>query len=158
MTPNKPVNDPKRPEEVQTVVCLYCGKQQEVGRRAMSITCKFCSKSLRLEDITFRGYEARRAVDTCGLVVVEKKGQVVSERLLCGGLVARGRVKGNIVSRGPVLVGPEAEIRGDVVAPTLAVGAGAVLHGHYRIGYSDDAKPATTPASPTTSATNHAPK
>jgi cytoskeletal protein CcmA (bactofilin family) len=139
---SRPGEVPIRPEDLQTIVCLYCAKQQEVGRRAMTITCKFCHKPLKLEDLTFKGYEARRAIDTCGIVVIEKKGQVISERLLCGGLVARGRVKGNIISRGPVLVGPEAEIRGDVVAPTLAVGAGAVLHGHYRIGYPEvDDKP-----------------
>jgi Polymer-forming cytoskeletal len=141
----KPGEIPIRPEDLQTIVCLYCGKSQEVGRRAMSITCKFCSKSLRLEDQTISQYQARRQVDTCGIVVVEKKGQVVTERILCGGLVARGRIKGNILSRGPVLVGPEAEILGDVVAPTLAVGAGAVLHGKYRIGYPDE-KPAAIAA------------
>jgi hypothetical protein len=132
-----------RPEDVQTIVCLYCAHTQEVGRRAMSVTCKACHKPLKLDDMTFNQYAARRSIDTCGIVVIEKKGQVVSDRLLCGGLVARGRIKANIVSRGPILVGPEAEIRGDVIAPTLAVGAGAVLEGHYRIGYPDQpiAKP-----------------
>src|SRR6476660_7176448 len=125
---SKPGEIPIRPEDSQTIVCLYCAKEQEVGRRAMTITCKYCNKRLKLEDLTFKGYEARRAIDTCGTIVIEKKGHVVSERLLCGGLVARGRVKGNVISRGPVVVGPEAEIRGDVVAPTLAVGAGAVLN------------------------------
>jgi hypothetical protein len=129
-----------RPDDRQTIVCLYCTRAQEVSRRAMVITCKFCSKSLKLEDITIRQYEARRHIDTCGIVVVEKKGHVNADRILCGGLVARGRVKGSITSRGPVLVGPEAEVRGDVDAPTLAVGAGAVLHGFYRIGMEDGAE------------------
>lgn len=153
---SKPGEIPMRPEDLQTIVCLYCAKTQEVGRRAMTITCKFCHKPLKLEDLSFKGYEARRAIDTCGIVVIEKKGQVITDRVLCGGLVARGRVKGNIISRGPVLVGPEAEIRGDVVAPTLAVGAGAVLHGHYRIGYPDEpeknASAKATPAASTTPA------
>jgi len=118
-----------------TVVCLHCGKPQEVGRRAMSITCKFCHKSLKLEDIPIKTYNARRVIETCGVVTVEKKGNVVvSDKIVCGGLVARGKVKGTIISHGPVLVGPEAEIRGDVTAPTLAVGAGAILEGHYIIG------------------------
>lgn len=132
-----------KPEDVQTIICLYCATPQEVGRRAMTVTCKSCNKPLKLDDITFNQYAARRSIDTCGIVVIEKKGQVVSDRLLCGGLVARGRVKATIVSRGPILVGPEAEIRGDVIAPTLAVGAGAVLEGHYRIGYPD--QPAEVP-------------
>ena len=54
--------------------------------------------------------------------------------MVCGGLVVRGKIKGNVTSRGPVLVGPDGEIKGDVTAPTLAVGAGAVLDGKYIIG------------------------
>ena len=122
------------PDDRITIVCLHCGKPQEVGRRAMSVTCKFCSKSLRIEDISFTKYEARRAIETVGVVTIEKKGNVVVDRIKCGGLVVRGKVKGQVQSRGPVLVGPEAEIKGDVTAPTLAVGAGAVLEGNYEIG------------------------
>jgi hypothetical protein len=123
------------PDDRSTIVCLYCNRPQEVGRKAISITCKFCNKSLRLEDQSYNKYEARRVIDTCGTVTVEKKGNVVvTDKINCGGLVVRGKVKGTIVSRGPVLVGPEAEIKGDVTAPTLAVGAGAILEGKYDIG------------------------
>jgi len=121
-------------EDRAMIVCLHCGKPQEVGRRAMSITCRYCHKSLKLEDERIQDYRARRAVETCGIVTVEKKGYVVADRIHCGGLVVRGKVKGSVISRGPVLVGPEAEIKGDVTAPTLAVGAGAVLEGNYIIG------------------------
>jgi hypothetical protein len=122
------------PDERQVVVCLYCNKPQEVGRKTLSMTCKFCNKSLRLEDLRFKEYQARRTIETCGIVTVEKKGNVITDRIQCGGLVVRGKVKGHIHSRGPVLVSPEAEIRGDITAPTLAVGAGAILEGRYRIG------------------------
>jgi hypothetical protein len=122
------------PDDRQVIVCLHCNKPQEVSRRTMTMTCKFCNKSLRLEDIQYKKYEARRSIETCGIVTVEKKGNVVvTDRILCGGLVVRGKLKGNINSRGPVLVSPEAEIKGDVTAPTLAVGAGAVLDGRYDI-------------------------
>jgi len=123
-----------QPDDRTTIFCLYCGKPQEVGRKALSVTCKFCNKPLKLEDMAFKQYEARRTIETCGIVTIEKKGNVVSERIVCGGLVVRGRLKGNIVSHGPVLVGPEAEIKGDVTAPRLAVGAGAILEGQYAIG------------------------
>jgi hypothetical protein len=130
------------PDERQVVICLYCNKPQEVGRKTLSMTCKFCHKSLRLEDLRFKEYQARRTIETCGIVTVEKKGNVVTDRIQCGGLVVRGKVKGNIQSRGPVLVSPEAEIRGDITAPTLAVGAGAVLEGRYNIGPETPAAPA----------------
>src|SRR5688572_23422916 len=66
-------------DERQTIICLFCGKPQEVARRAMSITCKFCHKSLKLEDIAIKQYEARRQIVTCGVVTVEKKGSAVAE-------------------------------------------------------------------------------
>src|SRR3954471_179321 len=134
------------PDDKQVIVCLFCFKPQEGGRRTMSMTCKFCHKSLKLEDVRLDKYEARRAIETVGMVTVEKKGNVVTDRINCGGLIVRGKVKGTITSRGPVLVGPEAEIKGDVTAPSLAVGAGAVLEGKYAIGKSSGA--AETPEAP----------
>jgi predicted acyltransferase (DUF342 family) len=122
------------PEDRATIICLHCDKPQEVSRKAMSVTCKFCHKPLKLEDIGITKYEARRVIETVGVVTVEKKGNVVTDRINCGGLVVRGKVKGSVHSRGPVLVGPEAEIKGDVKAPSIAVGAGAILDGNYEIG------------------------
>ncbi|MCC7350069.1 MAG: polymer-forming cytoskeletal protein [Phycisphaerales bacterium] len=122
------------PDDRTTIICLYCDRAQEVGRKAMSVTCKYCHKPLRLEDLRFKEYQARRVIDTCGMVTVEKKGNVVSDKINCGGMIVRGKLKGNIISRGPVLIGPEAEVKGDVSAPVLAVGAGAILDGQYAIG------------------------
>ena len=128
-----------QPDDRTTIVCLYCEKPQEVSRKAMSVTCKFCSKSLKLEDIRIKAseYQARRVIDTCGTVTIEKKGHVVSDKIHCGGLVVRGKLKSNITSRGPVFVGPEAEVRGNITAPSLAVGAGAILEGRYEIGLKE---------------------
>src|SRR3954454_3672001 len=142
------------PDDKQVIVCLYCNKPQEVGRRTMSMTCKFCHKSLKLEDVRLDKYEARRAIETVGMVTVEKKGNVVTDRINCGGLIVRGKVKGTITSRGPVLVGPEAEIKGDITAPALAVGAGAILDGQYNIRPGATAPtppnaPAALPPAPT---------
>jgi hypothetical protein len=129
------------PDDRQTIVCLYCEKPQEVARRAMTVTCKYCNKSLKLEDIRFTQYQARRNIDTCGVVTIEKKANVVADTIRCGGLVVRGRVKSEVISRGPVLVGPEAEIKGDVSATSLAVGAGASLDGNYSIGTNQQLPP-----------------
>lgn len=130
------------PGESQTIVCLYCEKPQSISKKAMSVTCKFCHKALKLQDVAFKTFESRRSIETCGIVTVEKKANVTAtEKVNCGGLVVRGKLKGNVISRGPVLVGPEAEIKGDVKAPTLAVGAGAILNGKYQIGQREDRPP-----------------
>ena len=132
-----PLRSTSSPEDRQTINCLFCGKSQEVARRAMSITCKFCNKSLKLEDIAIKQYEARRLIATLGVVTIEKKGSAITDAIKCGGLIVRGKVKGAIEAQGPVLIGPEAEVKGDVKAPTLAVGAGAVLEGQYKIGWKE---------------------
>jgi hypothetical protein len=134
------------PDDRMTIVCLHCDKPQEIGRKAMSITCRFCHKSLRIEDLTVKDYQARRVIETVGIVTVEKKGQVVADRVKCGGLIVRGKVRGTVVVRGPALIGPEAEVRGDVTAHSLAVGAGAVLDGHYEIGAAPQADVTPPPA------------
>jgi hypothetical protein len=138
---------PAGADDRQTIVCLHCHKPQEVGRKAISVTCKFCYKPLKLKDEVIKQYEARRAVETVGMVTVERKGNLVADRISCGGLIVRGKMKGTVSSRGPVLVGPEAEIKGDVTAPTIAVGAGAILEGKYAIGQGkkdvDDGKKGT---------------
>ena len=135
------------PEDRQTIQCLHCGKLLEVGRKTLSVTCKFCHKSLKLEDIRIKEYFSRRTVETIGVVTVEKKGNViVTDKINCGGAIIRGKVKGEIIARGPVLVGPEAEIKGNVTAPSLAVGAGAILDGRYEIGPKSDPEAAPSSA------------
>jgi hypothetical protein len=126
-------------EDRQVIHCLYCCKPQTVSRKAMTLTCKFCNKVLRLEELRVKDYTARRSIEVLGIITVEKKGQVVADRILCGGLVARGKIKGHVTSRGPVLVGPEAEIKGNVTAPSVAVGPGAILDGHFDIGPKEPA-------------------
>lgn len=138
----QPKDSTSRPtEERTTVVCLHCNKAQEVGRKAMTVTCQHCYKPLNLKDIVFSRYEARRVIETLGVVTVEKRGNVIADKVMCGGLIVRGKLKGAIASRGPVLVGPEADLIGDVTAPTMAVGAGAVLEGNYSVGKKPDAPP-----------------
>lgn len=125
-------------EDRITVICLHCEKPLEVPRKVITFTCKYCHKPLRLEDVQFKTYEARRVIETCGVVTVEKKGNVVADKVHCGGMIVRGKIKGHVTSRGPVLVGPDAEIKGNVTAPSIAIGPGAILEGDYRIGQAAD--------------------
>lgn len=135
--PLQPIQNSPAGDERSSITCLHCGQSQPVARKALTVVCRYCHKSLRLEDLPIKDYQARRSVETCGVVTVEKKGQIVADRVLCGGMVIRGKVKATIRSAGPVLVGPDAEIKGDVRAPSLAVGPGAILEGQYQIGYPE---------------------
>jgi hypothetical protein len=110
-----------------TIVCLHCNKTQNVGRRAMSIPCRFCQRSLCLENLVFNAYIARRVVETCGAITIEEKGNVIVDRVSCGPLVVRGRLKGNVTARGPITVEARAEVRGSLRGPSLIIAPGARL-------------------------------
>lgn len=129
-----PAKSSPRADEQITIVCLYCGRPQQVGSRAMSLPCRFCSKNLRVEDYLITGYEARRVMETCGTVTIESTGNVVVSRITCGRLVLRGRLKGNVVCRGPVVIEAGGDLRGDVTAPSISIVPGARLEGRYQIG------------------------
>jgi cytoskeletal protein CcmA (bactofilin family) len=124
-------------DDRQVINCIHCGAPQPVSRRAISINCRVCSRQLKVESVVIESYQSRRIIETCSSVTVERKGNVFSERIVCGSLVLHGRARANVVSRGPVEVGPHAELRGSIVAPTIAVGEGAVLEGDYRIGVAE---------------------
>jgi len=121
-------------DDRQTIHCLHCGHAQEISCRAISSTCRSCNKSLRIESLVIENYQARRVIETCGSLTIEKNGNVFGDRVICGSLVVRGHIRANVVSLGPVLVGPGAILRGNVKAPSIAVGEGAVLEGDYNIG------------------------
>jgi cytoskeletal protein CcmA (bactofilin family) len=121
------------PSDRQAILCLHCGKPQEVGRKAMSVTCKFCSKPLKIEDVKIARYEARRVIEACGTVTIDKKGHVVSD-IRCVNLQLKGKLKGDVVGLSKVEVAADAELKGDVTAGSLNVASGAMLDGYYRIG------------------------
>src|SRR4051812_45262312 len=97
------------PADQMVIHCLHCDKQLEVGRKTQTVTCKYYHKPLKLQDESIKQYFSRRSVETLGIVTVEKKGDLVTDLINCGGAVIRGKVRGTIKSRGPVFVGPEAE-------------------------------------------------
>ena len=135
-------------DETQVIRCIYCQMPQNISRRALSITCKFCNKSLKIEALTVKNYFARRAVETCGPLTVERNGEIVGDRIICGSLIVRGKIKSEILCHGQMLVSPEAQIRGDVTASSLAVGEGAMLQGRYRIGPMENHPNSSQPAHP----------
>lgn len=134
----------KTSADQQQIVCYHCGTTQAVSRRAMTLTCRKCSKALQIGDLKIKGYEAKRRVETTGDVLVERKGNIVAEALVCTDLVIRGQVKAKngIRVRGMVMIGAEATVIGDLEAPRVAIGAGATLQGKYCIGKEAMAQPA----------------
>jgi cytoskeletal protein CcmA (bactofilin family) len=118
-----------RPQDLRTIICIYCRKSLNVGKLTLSIPCRFCQKNLVVEDINISGYAARRVIETCGTVTIEAKGDVIASCVTCAALRLSGRLKGNVVSLGPVMIAASGILQGDVTAPFLAVAEGARLRG-----------------------------
>lgn len=121
-------------EDKQRITCVHCDHVNEISKRAISVTCSKCRKGLRLDEIRIKDYQARRQLETCSTFTVERKGDLRAEKILCAGAILRGKCKGDVVAKGPVLIGPEAEISGSMTAPTIAIPEGAIIEGFYRIG------------------------
>jgi hypothetical protein len=115
------------------IICIHCGGHNEVGVKAMSVFCKHCSRRLVVEDFQIKGFHAARSFDTCGDVIVERRGQLAAF-VRAKNLVVRGKVKGDVEARGRVEISRTGELQGNVTAPALVVETGGMIEGEVRIG------------------------
>jgi DNA-directed RNA polymerase subunit RPC12/RpoP len=116
------------------VCCYHCGHDLEISGRAMSISCPECNLPVLLEDIKVKGYMGVHVLETCGRLWIPKRKHVVVQ----GHVVAHAgiQVDGKLwcekaISRGPVVLGPKANWRGDLRAPSLEVRLGATIDEGY---------------------------
>jgi cytoskeletal protein CcmA (bactofilin family) len=116
----------------RTVRCYHCGHTFEVSVQAQSTSCPKCSKQLRLEDVVVKTVEAVRKLQTCGRVVVQKKGRVVAQLVEAQmGVLVEGTMEANVISGGPVAIGPKAQWKGDCSAPSVSIQDGSVITKGY---------------------------
>lgn len=122
---------------VKRVTCTYCDQETEVAARAMSIFCPHCKKRLILEDFKVKSYHAVREFFTCGDVVIEKRGHVVAV-VKAGKITIKGKVQGNVTSRGLATITKTGSLKGGLSAPALHIENGGTLDGFLRIGVCDE--------------------
>ena len=122
---------------VKRVTCTYCNEATEVAARAMSIFCPHCKKRLILEDFKVKSYHAVREFFTCGDVVIEKRGHVVAA-VKAGKITIKGKVQGDVTSRGIATITKTGSLKGGLSAPALNIEQGASLDGFLRIGAGDE--------------------
>ncbi len=115
------------------IICIHCGGDNEVGVKAMSVFCKHCSRRLVVEDFQIKGFHASRSFETCGDVIIEKRGQLAAH-VRAKDLVIKGKVKGDVEARGRVAITRTGEVQGNVTAPSLVVESGGMITGRVRIG------------------------
>lgn len=119
-----------KPAATRPVQCYHCRHRFEVAAQARTGSCPKCSKALQFDDVVVADYFAVRKVQTCGKVVVNKKGRIVAQLVeASGGIEVQGAIEAKVVTPGRVHIGPKGHLKGDCLATTLAVELGATITG-----------------------------
>jgi hypothetical protein len=125
--PPPPAQGPQR-----RVQCYHCQHRFDISAHAKSTSCPKCSKQLLVEDVIVKGLEAVRKIQTCGKVVVQKKGRVIAQLVQAnGGVEVEGVLEASVVCGGLVKIGPKAQWKGDCRAARIAIEGGCVINGGY---------------------------
>ena len=96
----------------------------------MSISCPWCSRRVTLDDLVVRDHCWTSRLQTCGRILIHRNG-LVNARVIeaMEGIEIQGTVEGNLISGGPVIIGPGARVKGDLAAPSIHIAAGAIIDG-----------------------------
>jgi hypothetical protein len=114
----------------RTVQCYHCRHRFDVGSRTMSTVCPSCSKSLLVDDVIVKTVQSVRKIQTCGRLVVHKKGRVIAHTVEAHqGVEVEGIIEANVLSGGPVHIAPGAQWKGDCNAPSVAIDEGCRISG-----------------------------
>ena len=139
----------------KVITCYFCGHQQEVSGKAMSTTCPGCHKAIRIEDLIIKSYTPVNDLETCGRIIVTKKGRIAAKRVRAGdGIECDGTIHGIVETPGDIEFGPKAEWKGTILkSRKLIIVDGVKLDGHIRVPwnhaeatYDVEARPTTKPA------------
>ena len=116
--------------------CYHCGRAFEIGARAMTVSCPACFRPVLVEDIVVKNAQGNTTLQTCGKLVVQRKGRVTAKKIhAIEGVDMMGILDANVESEGEVRIGPTGKWKGDCHAPVLKVEVGAeIMGGFFAIG------------------------
>ncbi|MBB6442987.1 polymer-forming cytoskeletal protein [Phycisphaera mikurensis] len=116
------------------VQCYLCGHRFEVSGRAQSTSCPGCNRAVRVADETLGTGKRRgpiRELRTCGRIVIGKRARLICEHVEAhGGLECLGILDARdvVLGGGGLRLGPKAEFKGELHAPSVEMEAGARVH------------------------------
>lgn len=122
----------------RTVQCYHCEHRFDVSAKAMTVSCPKCSKPLMVEDVVVKTAHAVRKLQTCGKVVVQRRGRVIAD-LVVGqeGIEVIGVLEAKVARGGSVKITSKALWRGDCHASSVSVEEGAkVTSGQFVVPYA----------------------
>jgi hypothetical protein len=117
------------------VRCYHCLNHFDASEKAITLSCPRCYQRVEVRDVIVRDEMRAKVVQTCGLVIIEKKGRLRAEAVeACEGVEVLGELDAHCVSHAHVFIGAKATWRGDCTAPMIVMEPGAkVLGGRFEI-------------------------
>ena len=99
----------------------------------MTTACPGCGRPLVVDDLVVKTLHAVKQIQTCGKIVIQRKGHVIATLVEAhGGVEVDGILEAaDVRSGGPVRIGPKAQWKGDCHAPSLSVANGCRIAGGY---------------------------
>jgi hypothetical protein len=118
----------------RTIRCPNCSGAQEISAAAQSVVCRLCNVTIKVTDQKISNYSATVSLETCGALLIEKKGAlVVQKRVVTSDLTLNGSLKGNSIVYESARIGAGAQLVGDLTARVLTVEDGALLKGFISV-------------------------
>ncbi len=111
-------------ETSRTIECFECQAQQSVSSAAKSSICPHCSAYIDLRDFKITAAFARN-ITTQGCVHVGSKGNLTSNKVLCGSANIQGKMHGNLYCTGTTQVKMKGQVFGSVQSQHLLIEKGA---------------------------------
>jgi hypothetical protein len=121
-----------KPTAPRSIHCYHCRHGFDVSPQTMTTVCPRCSKPLTVEDVVIKTAHSVRKIQTCGRLIVQKKGRVIAQSVeALEGVEVEGILEAKVMSGGKVWIGPKGQWKGDCAAPSLEVEPGGRIDGGY---------------------------
>lgn len=116
----------------RSIQCYHCRHRFDVGAMTQSTVCPACNKSLVVQDVVVSTLKAVRKIQTCGRVIVQRKGHVIATLVEANeGVEVEGVMDGAVVTQGAVRLGKASHWKGDCRAPSFSAELGCVVASGY---------------------------
>ncbi|MEM1212549.1 MAG: polymer-forming cytoskeletal protein [Planctomycetota bacterium] len=118
-----------RPTGPRRVQCYHCGHRLEVSARAQSTSCPGCNKAIYVADLVLSKYDAVKSKQTCGKIIVKKKGRLIADLVEANeGIEVEGVLEAKqVISGQPVVIKKKAVFQGHLQAPSCIMEEGATI-------------------------------
>ncbi len=107
-------------ETIREISCFSCAATQQVSSAAESSLCPKCGSYIDLRDFKITG-PFGRSIQTQGEVVISSKGDLTSQRVLCGGARIEGKMRGQMICTGDVAIRLQGPLIGGVEASSVVI-------------------------------------